>query len=286
MVPPQDEDDNTTSPRRDRSLETMPQQELEPQQRNERAQPPASGSASPVEFRVHKHAGCMDAATQTDDLGRRTPELRKKSLRSTDHDAVVREVTECWQRQGHPCRSADLPGVSREELLHQSTTPPSTPSTRGKSASLESLIRADNATSSFRILEEEEEEEEEAIVVPSSCPKLKPTNVLVQLISCGSLSVKGHEDAAGPVRAYKPRLPSMKLPSPFVSRAMAMGELDHLSENPSRLVGVRLEEKEYFSGSLVETKTQRDGPAQRYSALKRSSSYNAERERYASVLCC
>uniref|UniRef100_A0A0A9GH20 Uncharacterized protein n=1 Tax=Arundo donax TaxID=35708 RepID=A0A0A9GH20_ARUDO len=57
---------------------------------------------------------------------------------------------------------------------------------------------------------------------------------------------------------------------------MMMGELDYLSENP-RLMGTRLEEKEYFSGSLVETKMQRDVPAERYSALKRSSSYNEER---------
>lgn len=60
-----------------------------------------------------------------------------------------------------------------------------------------------------------------------------------------------------------------------------MGELDCLSENP-KLMGIKLEEQEYFSRSLVETKKmQRDGPAERYPALKRSSSYNAERKK-----CC
>lgn len=264
-VPSQD-GDGTPSPCRDRSLETM-SPELEPE-RSERTHLPASGSASPAEFRVYKPAGCMDAATQTDDLGRRSgrraPETRKKSL-STDHDAVVREITE--YRQIHPRRSADLQGVSRE-LLSQCTTPLSITSTRGESKSLESLIRADNLTNSFRILEEED------IVVPT-CPKLKPTNVLMQLITCGSLSVKDHENA-GIIQAYKPRFPNLKFTSPLISRTMMMGELDYLSENP-RLMGMRLDEKEYFSGSLIETKLQRDVPAERYSALKRSSSYNAER---------
>lgn len=263
-MPSQDEDD-TPSPRRDRSFGTM-SPELEPQ-RNGRAQLPASGSVSPAEFSVYKPTGCMDAATQTDDLGRRSgrraPEMRKKSL-STDHDAAVREITE--YRQSHPRRSADLQGISRE-LLSQCATPLSIPSTRAKSESLESLIRADNMTNSFRILEED-------IVVPT-CPKLKPTNVLMQLITCGSLSVKDHENV-GIVQAYKPRFPNLKFPSPLISRTMMMGELDYLSENP-RLMGMRLEDKEYFSGSLIETKMQRDVPAERYSALKRSSSYNAER---------
>ncbi|XP_062212093.1 protein SOSEKI 3-like [Phragmites australis] len=261
-VLPRDEDD-TPSPCRDSSLGTM-SPELEPQ----RPQLPTSGSASPAEFRVYKPTGCMDAATQTDDLGkrsgRRAPETRKKSL-STDHDAVVREITE--YRQSHPCRSAELQGISRE-LLSQCPTPLSIPSTRGKSESLESLIQADNVMNSFRILEEDD------IVVPT-CPKLKPTNVLMQLITCGSLSVKDHENI-GIVQAYKPRFPNLKFPSPLISRTMMMGELDYLSENP-RLMGMRLEEKEYFSGSLIETKMQRDVPSERYSTLKRSSSYNAER---------
>jgi hypothetical protein len=261
-VPPPDEDD-TPSTCRGQSTGTM-LRELEPQ----RAHFPASGSASPAEFRVHQPTGCMDAATQTDDLGRRpsrrTPAMRKKSL-STDHDAVVREISE--YRQSHPRRSADLQGISRE-LLSQCPTPMSIPSTRGKSESLESLIRADNATNSFRIVEEDD------IVVPT-CPKLKPTNVLMQLITCGSLSVKDHENI-GIVQAYKSSLPNLKFPSPLISRIMMMSELDYLSENP-RLMGVKLEEKEYFSGSLIETKMQRDVPAERYSALRRSSSYNAER---------
>ncbi|KAJ0020936.1 hypothetical protein Pint_32053 [Pistacia integerrima] len=52
-------------------------------------------------------------------------------------------------------------------------------------------------------------------------------------------------------------------------------ELDCLSENP-RLMGLRLEDKEYFSGSLIETKMIKEEGDER-NALKRSSSYNADR---------
>ncbi|VAI01207.1 unnamed protein product [Triticum turgidum subsp. durum] len=260
-VPSRDEDDSP-SPCRGTSSETM-SPESEPQ-RTVMSRP------TPAEFRVFKPTGLMDAATQTDDLGRRSarraPEMHKKSL-STDHDAVVRDVTE-YRQQSHPRRSAELQGISRDVMSH-CATPLSMASTHGKSESLESLIRADNASAnSFRILEEDD------IVVPT-CPKLRPANVLMQLITCGSLSVKDH-DNIGLVGAYKPRFPNLKFPSPLISRSMMMGELDYLSENP-RFIGTRIEDKEYFSGSIIETKTQRDVPAERHSVLKRSSSYNAER---------
>lgn len=260
-VPSRDEDDSP-SPCRGTSSETM-SPESEPQRT-------VMSRVTPAEFRVFKPTGLMDAATQTDDLrrrsARRVPEMHKKSL-STDHDAVVRDVTE-YRQQSHARRSAELQGISRDVMSH-CATPLSMASTHGKSESLESLIRADNAsTNSFRILEEDD------IVVPT-CPKLRPANVLMQLITCGSLSVKDH-DSIGLVGAYKPRFPNLKFPSPLISRSMMMGELDYLSENP-RFIGTRMEDKEYFSGSIIETKTQRDVPVERHSALKRSSSYNAER---------
>ncbi|XP_010231361.1 protein UPSTREAM OF FLC isoform X1 [Brachypodium distachyon] len=263
-IPMRDEDDSLL-PCRVNSSENMSPESEEPQ----RTVMSRAGSASPAEFRVYKPTGLMDAATQTDDLGRRSarkvPEMHKKSL-STDHDSVVREVTE-YRQQSHPRRSAELQGISRD-VMSQCPTPLSIASTRGKSESLESLIRADNAMNSFRIIEEDD------IVVPT-CPKLRPANVLMQLITCGSLSVKDH-DSIGLVGAYKPRFPNLKFPSPLISRSMMMGELDYLSENP-RFIGKRLEDKEYFSGSIIETKMQREVPAERHSVLKRSSSYNAER---------
>ncbi|PIN09612.1 hypothetical protein CDL12_17820 [Handroanthus impetiginosus] len=51
-----------------------------------------------------------------------------------------------------------------------------------------------------------------------------------------------------------------------------LGELDCVRDNP-HLMGVRLEDKEYFSGSLAETSMLKENAP----ALKRSSSFNADR---------
>ncbi|ONM35965.1 Guanine nucleotide exchange factor SPIKE 1, partial [Zea mays] len=86
-------------------------------------------------------------------------------------------------------------------------------------------------TDSFRILGEED-------VGARTCPKLRPVSVLMELVTCGSLSVKDHGNA-GVVQTCKPRFPNLRfLPSPLISRTMMMGELDCLSENP-KLMGIK-----------------------------------------------
>jgi hypothetical protein len=130
---------------------------------------------------------------------------------------------------------------------------------------LESLIRADaSKANSFRILEEED------IPMPTNT-RLKASNLLMQLISCGSISVKNH--SFGLIPSYKPRFSHSKFPSPLFSTSFVLGEFDCLSENP-KLMNLRLEDKEYFSGSLIETKLKE---ADAHNVLKRSSSYNDER---------
>jgi hypothetical protein len=56
-------------------------------------------------------------------------------------------------------------------------------------------------TDNFRILEEED-------VGVRTCPKLRPVSVLMQLVTCGSLSVKDHGNARV-VRTCKPRFPNL-----------------------------------------------------------------------------
>ena len=94
----------------------------------------------------------------------------------------------------------------------------------------------------------------------------------MQLISCGSISVKDH--SFGLIPLYRPRFSDSKFPSPLYSTSVMLGELDCLSDS-SRLMGHRLEDKEYFSGSLVETKMPKEEGHGH--TLKRSSSYNADR---------
>ncbi|KAJ4825049.1 hypothetical protein Tsubulata_009715 [Turnera subulata] len=224
-----------------------------------------NGSLSLTEYKVYKGDGFANASTQTEENVSR-PKSRETCTRgvSTDDGTLERECNGSYQNRV-PCVKEN------PETSENSVSPPpsssSASSSGGKTETLESLIRADvNKINSFRILEEED------IRMPNNA-RLKATNMLMQLISCGSISVKDH--SFGLVPTYRPRFSHSKFGSPFFSSSIMLGELDCLSENP-RFMGLRLEDKEYFSGSLIETKMLkegRDGP----SSLKRSSSYNADR---------
>ncbi|XP_020260008.1 protein UPSTREAM OF FLC [Asparagus officinalis] len=208
------------------------------------------GSPGPSEFRVYKPTGAADASTQTDDGG-------KKKAREKTQSTCTRGVS-----------TDDSPPVDIELEDGRQDPTSSASSSGGKVETLESLIRADaRKMNSFRVLEEEE------VFAPTG-PKLRATNVLIQLITCGSLSVKDHH-SFGLVPTYRPRFSQMKFPSPMFAGSMMLGELDCLSENP-RLMGLRIEDKEYFSGSLIETKKHKEEVGEVVATLKRSSSYNAD----------
>ncbi|KAE8688802.1 Protein UPSTREAM OF FLC [Hibiscus syriacus] len=221
-------------------------------------------SLSLTEYKVCKSDGLADASTQTEENTDR-PKTRVTCTRgvSTDVGSLEPGGNENFQNHVPNPRVKD-----NSEICRNSVSPPSTSSassTGGKTETLESLIRADaSKISSFRILEEEE------FRMPSNA-RLKGTSMLMQLISCGSLSVKNH--SFGFVPTYRPRFSHSKFSSPLFSTSIMLGELDCLSENP-RLMGLRLEDKEYFSGSLVETKMLKQ---ERHTTLKRSSSYSDDR---------
>ncbi|KAJ7002046.1 protein UPSTREAM OF FLC isoform X1 [Populus alba x Populus x berolinensis] len=223
-----------------------------------------NGSLSLTEYKVYKSDGFANASTQTEENGSR-PKSRETCTRgvSTDDASLERECKEDCQNR--------LPCVKENsEICENSVSPPqssSSPSSSGgKTETLESLIRADvNKINSFRIIEEED------IRMPNNA-RLKASNMLMQLISCGSISVKDH--SFGLVPTYRPRFSHSKFPSPLYSTSVMLGELDSLSENP-RVTGLKLEEKEYFSGSLIEMKMLEGGDG--LACLKRSSSYNADR---------
>lgn len=224
-----------------------------------------NGCLSLAEYKVYKGDGFANASTQTEE-NISIPKSKETCTRgvSTDDGTSDRECNESCQNQV-PCLKEN------PEMSENSVSPPpsssSASSSGGKTETLESLIRADvNKINSFRILKEEE------LRMPHNA-RVKATNMLMQLISCGSISVKDH--SFGLVPTYRPRFSHSKFGSPFFSSSIMLGELDYLSENP-RFMGLRLENKEYFSGSLVETKMLReagDGP----SSLTRSSSCNADR---------
>ncbi|XP_008807694.1 protein UPSTREAM OF FLC isoform X2 [Phoenix dactylifera] len=227
-------------------------------------------SPSTTEYRVYKLIGAADASTQTDERGGRRarggPDTCIRGV-STDDGPMDLEFDE--RRRNHSLHPKDGSEMVRDEISPPPTSSSASSTSGGKTETLESLIKADaGKMNSFRILEEEE------VLLPNG-PKLRATNVLMQLITCGSISVKDHQ-SFGLVPTYKPRFSHMRFPSPLFANSMTLGELDCLSENP-RHMGLRMEDKEYFSGSLIETKKHKEEVGQGVPILKRSSSYNADR---------
>ncbi|KAK6144320.1 hypothetical protein DH2020_021140 [Rehmannia glutinosa] len=222
-----------------------------------------NGSLSLTEYKVYKNDGLSDASTQTEENTSRAVKTRDTCTRGVSTDDGLIERENSGARSNQVAQVKDTPEICRDFV----SPPPSTSSassSSGRTDTLESLIRADaKKLNSFRILEEEE------FRMPSTS-KLKASNMIMQLISCGSISVKDH--SFGLIPTYKPRFSHSKFPSPLFSTSLMLGELDCLAENP-RLMGMTLEDKEYFSGSLVETKMLKEGVPN----LKRSSSFNADR---------
>ncbi|XP_065029524.1 protein SOSEKI 3-like isoform X2 [Musa acuminata AAA Group] len=228
-----------------------------------------NSSSVAAEYRAYKPVGAADASTQTEDGGGRNAHgSHATCIRgiSTDDGSIDLEFEEKrWNRDMRSKEGSETGGYE----ISPAPTLSSESSSSGKTETLESLIRADaGKVNSFRILEEEE-------VLFDTGPKVRSTNVLMQLITCGSISVKDHH-SFGLVPTYKPRFSHAKFPSPMFGGSMTLGEIDYLSEDP-RLIRMRLDEKEYFSGSLIETKKHKDTVGQIMPTLKRSSSYNADR---------
>ncbi|KAL5229579.1 hypothetical protein ABZP36_028355 [Zizania latifolia] len=252
------EDDRSRTPRSGSSGNQSP----EPAGRV--AQLSEASSPGPLEYRVCKPIGAQDASTQTDDSERDAPEINTCTAGvSTEDDTSDAEIQECHQRSTQA--SPKGPGVVRESQ----PACPSDASTGGRVETLESLIRAEaSRRSSFKVLEEEH------IFGPMSV-KFKPANLLMQMITCGSISVKDHR-SFGLIPTYKPRFTQVEFPSPMFSTPLALRHLDNMSFN-TRTIGLRVPESEYFSGSLAETKNQEESGKGGMPTLKRSSSYDEDR---------
>ncbi|XP_042416155.1 protein SOSEKI 5-like isoform X1 [Zingiber officinale] len=201
------------------------------------------------EYKVYKTdltaetgAKAADASTQTDD-GR----SRRRSVA-----AVRREEEE---------------GPLTTELEREDISPPLSSSS---SETLEKLIKADaRAITSVAA----GSEDQERTVGTYASGRIRASAMLMHLLSCGSINMKDHHGGS-----VSPQTPALCKPG-AVARAVpdlggrkeTYGLLEH---NGS--AAIRMEDKEYFSGSLIETKKTGNGRDD-FSGLKRSSSYNADR---------
>lgn len=207
-------------------------------------------SPEPAEFRVRKPIGAQDASTQTEDQGGRRNGLSTRIMGvSTD----------------------DRPPEMNEEsdILKEESLPSSTFSSSAKTNTLESLIREEvSIRNHYRNVEAEE-------VFLATGSKFRATNMLMHMFTCGSISVKDHY-GIGFATNNKPRLADTKFTSPVLSTSMVPGEINFLPKS-QRATVPRLNKKQNFSGSMVETNKFKEGRLEGVSKLKRSSSFNDDR---------
>ncbi|XWS41537.1 hypothetical protein CRYUN_Cryun17cG0090200 [Craigia yunnanensis] len=115
-------------------------------------------------------------------------------------------------------------------------------------------------------------------------PAPSRNSVLLQLIACGNLAVNKAKNVPSmkqPLVPYNVVKKSEKLHRGVLYKsAVKVAEDDHMiscmSENP-RFGNLQVEEKEYFSGSIVESMNSENRVVADQPVLKKSNSYNEER---------
>ncbi|KAG1371655.1 protein UPSTREAM OF FLC [Cocos nucifera] len=195
------------------------------------------------EYKVYKTELTAETALKAADAATQTDEKRQRRRGVVVRDEVPRAAEE------NPTTE-----LGRDEI----SPPPSSSSPE----TLETLIKADG-----RLVPVAPSDADRTVEsYPSG--RLRASAVLMHLISCGSIPMKDHGFSL--VSHYRGRLPRGR------SDMSARVEMDGLIENPS-FPAIRMEDKEYFSGSLVETKKKESDGVAEFPGLKRSSSYNADR---------
>ncbi|KAJ0083196.1 hypothetical protein Patl1_30858 [Pistacia atlantica] len=187
-----------------------------------------------------------DASTQTDDKRRRRRPVKVE----------VEDKSQSQSQESYENQSTEL---SREEI----SPPPSDSSPE----TLESLMKADGRLILCSGNSNDDNLNRTGNNYPSG--RMKASTVLMQLISCGAISFKDcgpnhvKDEGFSLIGHYKGRLP----------RGTGDKKETGTEKEICNFPRVRLEDKEYFSGSLIETNKKEDVPP----ALKRSNSYNADR---------
>lgn len=209
-----------------------------------------------------------DASTQTEDKRRRKAESEETHRR----EKVEKEEEE----------------QQRTELSKDEISPPPSDSSP---ETLESLMKADGRIllSSSQAPINQSAQSESVNRTVGSCPsgRMKASSVLMSLISCGSISFR--ECGATTVKEH-----GMSLVDQYRNRVTCGGDGDQTarrkdddqeddvmaeieSHASSSFAKMALEDKGYFSGSLIQTNKDE------FPALKRSSSYNADRNWHLKV---
>ncbi|XP_010426039.1 PREDICTED: protein UPSTREAM OF FLC-like [Camelina sativa] len=182
--------------------------------------------SSTDQYKVYKASAESSSRKLATDASTQTDEHRRRRNHIAKEVNEVNEITE----------------LSREEI----TSPPQSDSSP---ETLESLMKADGRL----ILRQEDRTVE----------KMRPSAILMQLISCGALSFR----KCGPTM-----LMNGSTRRSTVERGTGSYRLERAEKELRSFGSVKLEEKEYFSGSLINESKKELVPA-----LMRSSSCNTDR---------
>ncbi|WOL16253.1 protein UPSTREAM OF FLC-like [Canna indica] len=214
------------------------------------------------EYKVYKtdltaEAGvkAADASTQTDD-GRSRRRAAAVSRGDGDRAMIPR------------AEEADLPTteLEREEI----SPPPSSSSPE----TLETLIKADGRAAAAAAGGSEDQDRS---VGSYASGRMRASAVLMHLLSCGSINVKDHHGfSVSPSPAQHLAQCKERAAPRGGSDLTSAKETDGLMDG-NGFAAIRLEDKEYFSGSLIETKKKAGDGRAEFPGLKRSSSFNADR---------
>ena len=177
--------------------------------------------------------------------------------------------TDAWTQTEDRSHNARPRAIKEEEenpVTELSGDEISPPSSTSSSETLEALIKADGRIvpiGTNTITNEKNENGE-----THSRRKIRTPAALMQLISCGSISVK--DKGFSLVSHLKGRLPRAMSGEAVKRGGGAKGSASFSSS-------VELDEEEYFSGSLIEIEKKASEVGGEFSGLRRSSSCNAER---------
>ncbi|ONK61920.1 uncharacterized protein A4U43_C08F34930 [Asparagus officinalis] len=200
------------------------------------------GSFDLCEYKVNKNKITLETSIKNTDAWTQTEDKGVKAQSSVIKEEEVEEEEE---------EENAVTELNRNEI--------SPPSSSSSSETLEGLIKADGTVAPIGANGKDKD------VGNCSRRKIKTPMALMQLISCGSISVK--DKGFSLVSHFKGRMP----------RVMSGEVKESEGSKRSNSFSPELEEKEYFSGSLIELKKKASGANGEFSSLRRSSSCNAER---------
>ncbi|XP_010905712.1 protein SOSEKI 5 [Elaeis guineensis] len=194
-----------------------------------------------------------------------TPEYKsapKPAPAVTFSDASIQtdDLRHRWRVPIREERREKIPNLEALDLDIDEISPPPSPSSP---ETLEALIKADGRIVAIR------PDYRHRTVGDCSNGRVRASSVLMHLISCGSISVK--ETGISLVSQYRGRLPRVKTEQGTKEIEAGSGGM------PTSIWATGLEDMEYFSGSLIETRKLGSDDVGEFPSLKRSSSYNAAR---------